>query len=45
MAEFSNITNDTNYTDVFTDILNNTTENITTLVIEKYAKKDGALKI
>ena len=45
MAEFSNITNDTNYTDVFTDILNNSTENITTLVIEKYAKKDGALKI
>ena len=45
MAEFSNITNDTNYTDIFTDILNNTTENITTLVIEKYAKKDGALKI
>ena len=45
MAEFSNITNDTNYTDVFTDILNNTTENITTLVIEKYAKKDGALEI
>ena len=45
MAEFSNITNDRNYTDVFTDILNNTTENITTLVIEKYAKKDGALKI
>ena len=45
MAEFSNITNATNYTDVFTDILNNTTENITTLVIEKYAKKDGALKI
>jgi uncharacterized protein with PQ loop repeat len=45
MAEFSNITNDTNYTDVFTDILNNTTENITTLVIEKYAKKNGALEI
>ena len=45
MAEFSNITNDTNYTDIFTDILNNTTENITTLVIQKYAKKDGALKI
>ena len=45
MAEFSNITNDTNYTDIFTDILNNTTENITSLVIEKYAKKDGALKI
>ena len=45
MAEFSNVTNDTNYTDIFTDILNNTTENITTLVIEKYAKKDGALKI
>ena len=45
MAEFSNITNDTNYTDVFTDILNNSTENITTLIIEKYAKKDGALKI
>jgi uncharacterized protein with PQ loop repeat len=45
MAEFSNITNDINYTDVFTDILNNSTENITTLVIEKYAKKDGALKI
>ena len=45
MAEFSNISNDTNYTDLFTDILNNTTENITTLVIEKYAKKDGALKI
>ena len=45
MAEFSNISNDTNYTDLFTDILNNTTENITSLVIEKYAKKDGALKI